>query len=113
MKGQDRKSHIEKQGERGITLLVGIVSLLFIIPSIGLVVDVGFLYATKARLQASVDGAALAAARALNVGTTTAAQTNAAQNNAVNWFNANFPAGSFGTLNTVMGPGNVVVFDDP
>ncbi len=113
MKGHDRKSHIEKQGERGITLLVGIVSLLFIIPSIGLVVDVGFLYATKARLQASVDGAALAAARALNVGTTTAAQTNAAQNNAVNWFNANFPAGSFGTLNTVMGPGNVVVFDDP
>jgi Flp pilus assembly protein TadG len=102
-----------KQKESGITLLLGTVSLLFIVPMIGLVVDVGFLYATKSKLQAAVDGAALAAARALNIGQSLASQTTSAQNNAVNWFYANFPSNYFGTQNTVMGTSNVQVFNDP
>lgn len=96
--------------ERGVTLLIGTLSLLFIIPMMGLAIDVGFLYSIKSKLQASVDGASLAAARALSIGQTLAAQTTSAQNNAVTWFNANFPSGYFGTYNTVMGTSNVNVY---
>src|SRR5580700_9277990 len=99
--------------ERGITLLLAVVSLLLIIPMTGLAIDVGFLYVVKAKIQAAVDGAALAAARALNLGQTTQAQAASAQANAVNWFYANFPVGYFGTNTTVMGTANVTVFDDP
>ena len=79
-----------KRGQSGSILFLGTASLVFIIPLLGLSVDASFLYAAKGRLQAAVDGAALGAARALNLGTTLVSQqTNAAQN-AVNWFYANF-----------------------
>jgi len=80
---------------------------------VGLLVDVGVLYSAKARLQASVDGASLAAARALNLGQTTDAQASSAKQNAVNWFYANFPNGNWGTTNTQMSQSTVNVFDDP
>lgn len=102
-----------KKNQSGITLLLGTVSLLFIVPMIGLAVDVGFLYAVKSKLQAAVDGAALAAARALSIGQSLGSQTASAQNNAVNWFYANFPSNYFGTQNTVMGTGQVNVFVSP
>lgn len=103
-----------RRGRRsGVTLLTGVFALTFIIPMVGLVVDVGVLYSVKARLQSAVDGAALAAARALNAGQTTEAQAASARQNAVNWFYANFPAGSWGTSSTVMGAADVQVFDDP
>jgi len=98
--------------EKGVTLFVATVSLVFLIPIVGLAVDVGFLYSVKARMQAAVDGAALGAARALNLGQTTSSQASAAQANAVNWFYANFPVAYMGTSNTVMGVGDVQVFDD-
>jgi Flp pilus assembly protein TadG len=98
--------------EKGITLLVGAVSLIFIVPLMGLVVDVGFLYATKSKLQASVDGAALAAARGLSIGVGLSAQTVSAKNSAVNWFYSNFPNGRFGTTGTVMSASNVTVAAD-
>ena len=84
-----------KDREKGISLMLAVISLIFIIPMIGLAVDVGMLYVVKARLQGAVDGASLAAARALNLGQTTAAQATSAKQNAVNWFYANFPAGSW------------------
>ncbi|MEO8098640.1 MAG: pilus assembly protein TadG-related protein [Acidobacteriota bacterium] len=98
--------------ERGVALLVGTASLLIIIPMVGLAVDVGYLYAVKARLQASVDGAALAAARSLNLGSSTAAQAASAQQNAVNWFYANFPSQNWGTTGTIMNTTRVQVYDD-
>lgn len=88
--------------EKGGILLLGTLSMLFIVPMMGLSVDVGFLYAVKSKLQASVDGAALASARALNIGSTLAAQEASATANATTWFNANFPAGYFGTYNTTI-----------
>ena len=103
---------MHRRKEKGITLLFGTVSLVFIIPMIGLAIDVGFLYAVKSKLQAAVDGAALAAARALTVGATTSSQASSAKTNAVTWFNANFPSGYFGTQGTVMGTSNVTVADD-
>jgi Flp pilus assembly protein TadG len=102
-----------KRKDQGFTLILGIISLLLIIPVLGLAIDVGFLYAVKTKLQAGVDGASLAAARALNLGQTTTQQAVSAQNNAVNWFYANFPVGYFGTTGTVMGTANVNVFNDP
>jgi len=103
----------ESAREKGVTLFVATVSLVFLIPVVGLAVDVGFLYSVKARMQAAVDGAALGAARALNLGQTTSSQASAAQANAVNWFYANFPAAYMGTSSTVMSTGDVQVFDDP
>jgi Flp pilus assembly protein TadG len=103
-----------RNGEKGAALFVAIAALVWvIIPMLGLFVDLGILYSAKARLQAGVDGAALAAARALNLGQTTAAQAVSAQQNAVNWFYANFPNGNWATSNTVMTTANVTVVDSP
>ena len=99
--------------EKGVSLLVGACSLVSIIPLVGLVIDVGVVYSAASRLQAAVDGASLAAARALNLGETTAAQASSAQQNAINWFYANFPTGNWGTTNTQMNTSTVQVFDDP
>jgi Flp pilus assembly protein TadG len=100
--------------EKGASLFVAIAALVWvIIPMLGLFVDLGILYSAKARLQAGVDGAALAAARALNLGQTTAAQAVSAQQNAVNWFYANFPNGNWATSHTVMTTANVTVVNSP
>lgn len=99
--------------QKGVSLLLAGLALTFIVPAVGLMIDVSVLYSVKARFQAAVDGAALAAARALNLGQTTSAQAIAAQNNAVNWFYANFPSGAWGTTNTQMSQATVHVFDDP
>jgi Flp pilus assembly protein TadG len=101
-------------GEKGASLFVAIAALVWVIlPMLGLFVDLGILYSAKARLQAGVDGAALAAARALNLGQTTAAQAASAQQNAVNWFYANFPNGNWATFNTIMTTANVIVVNSP
>ena len=91
-----------KCSERGTALVLGTASLVFLVPMIGIAVDVGFLYSAKARLQAAVDGSSLAAARSLNLGQTLAAQKATATQNAVNWFYGNFPPGTWGTTNTQM-----------
>ncbi len=107
---QNRKRN---RREKGAILILGTLSMLFILPMMGLAIDCGFLYAVKSKMQSSVDGAALAAARGLSVGQTTASQQASAQANAVLWFYSNFPNGYFGTYSTVMGTSNVQVFDDP
>jgi Flp pilus assembly protein TadG len=99
--------------QKGTSLFLGTIALVFLVPLIGLFIDVGILYAVKSRLQSSVDGAALAAARALNLGSSTASQATAAQQNAVNWFYGNFPNGNWATSSTVMTASSVTVADDP
>ncbi len=97
--------------ERGVSLIFGTAALaFFIIPMVGLAVDVGLLYMNKAKLQGAVDGASLAAARALSLGANTAAQTASAQQNATNWFNANFQTGTGLTSSTVLATPSV--YDD-
>ena len=98
--------------EKGISLIIATVSLVAIVPILGLFVDLGILYASKARLQAAVDGAALAAARSLNIGQTVTAQESNAKQNAVNWFYANFPNGNWSTYGTVLSSSNVSVVAD-
>ena len=106
------KQSVPRRGERGIVMFLGVLSIAVVIPMVGLSVDVGYLYASKARLQAAVDGASLAAARALNLGASTTAQATSAKQNAVNWFYSNFPPGNWATTNTVMTQANVQVYDD-
>lgn len=98
---------------KGVSLIVAAISLAFIVPVVGMMIDVGILYSVKARLQAAVDGASLAAARALNLGQSTTVQAASARQNAVNWFYANFPSNTWGTFSTQMGQATVNVFDDP
>jgi len=111
------KSHLRQSrtAENGASLLLAVMAMIFLIPMIGLAVDVGMLYVIKARLQGAVDGASLAAARSLNLGQTTAAQAVSAKQNAVNWFYANFPAGSWLTNSTLMDTSDTHahVYDDP
>ncbi len=106
-------SQRRRLAQKGVSLIVGTASLVLLIPSAGLSIDAALLYYTKARLQGAVDGAALGAARALTLGSTTASQATAAKQNAVNWFYANFPTTLWGTSNTQMDQSMVQVFDDP
>lgn len=103
-----------RRQESGVSLFVATTSMLFIVPMMGLVADTGFLYGAKSQLQAAADGSALAAARALRLGATTDAQRDNAKQNAVNWFYANFPTGTWGTTNTLMNTTDtyVSVYDD-
>ncbi len=103
-----------KMGERGTALIVGTCSMILVVPMIGLAVDVGLIYALKAQLQASVDGASLAAARALSLSASTASQVTDAQHNANNWFYSNFPNTYWGATSTDMAPddAHVHVYDD-
>lgn len=103
-----------KFGERGTALIVGTCSMILVVPMIGLAVDVGLIYALKAQLQASVDGASLAAARALSLSANTASQVSDAQHNANNWFYSNFPNSYWGATSTDMAPddAHVHVYDD-
>jgi Flp pilus assembly protein TadG len=101
--GQRRNDRGKKwRRESGTSLILGTASMIFLIPMVGLAVDTGFLYSAKARLQASVDGASLAAARALNLGATLQSQQAAAAQNALNWFYANFPSAAWATTGTSM-----------
>ena len=108
------KTSPRRREQSGIALFLATTSLLFIVPMLGLVVDTGFLYGAKTQLQGSVDGAALAAGRALRLGQTTASQATNAKQNAVTWFYANFPPNTWGTTNTYMSTNDtyVNVYDD-
>jgi von Willebrand factor type A domain/Putative Flp pilus-assembly TadE/G-like len=105
----------QKAGQRGTALIVGTCSMVLLVPTIGLAVDIGILYSLKAHLQASVDGASLAAARALSLSANTASQVTDAQQNATNWFYANFPNTYWNATSTDMAADDthVHVYDDP
>jgi Mg-chelatase subunit ChlD len=85
--------------QKGIFLPLTAVLLAVLIPIVGLAVDAGVLFVLKTMISASADAAAIAAARNLSVGLTIGEQTASAQARAVDFFNANLKAGSFGTKN--------------
>jgi len=78
--------------ERGVVLVYMAVILTALLLFSGLALDSGRAYVVKAQLSKAVDGAALGAARALNSGDP--------RGEAVRIFNANFPAGFFGTVSS-------------
>jgi len=89
----------KKEQERGVALLVTTLSMFLIIPTVGLAIDAGVLYAVRAKLSAAADAAALAAGRSLSVGLTLAEQEASAVARATAFFHANFPDGFFGSRN--------------
>jgi len=87
-----RKYPSKRQNQRGVvTLLYTLMMLFIIIPMAGLAIDAGIVYTIKTKLQAAVDGAALAAARSLNLVQDITVQQNPATTFATSVLHANFP----------------------
>ena len=82
-----------KKRSRGVAIVLTTLTMAVTLPLIGLGFDVATLYVVKSKLSAAADSAALAGARALSQGSTTAAQTNSAVSTAQSFFSGNFPAG--------------------
>lgn len=83
--------------KRGVVMLMFASLLIFIvIPIVGLAIDVGILYAIKAKLQTATDGACLAAARGLSRGLSLDAQKASATLTAERFFAANMPTSWMG-----------------
>jgi Flp pilus assembly protein TadG len=95
--------------QRGVIMMTFVLSLVFLTVTIGLAVDGGMLFLTRAKLQSAADAAALAATRSLNISTDNPTQLTDAQTAATNFFNANFPSGylnsSSNTINTTLNYG--------
>ena len=82
----------KKQGEKGVVTLLTVSGLVFfILPFVGLAIDSGLAYMAKARLQTAVDGAGIAAGRALSRGTDPTQQQTSSTDTAKRFFHANFP----------------------
>ncbi len=71
------------------------MTLVFIVPMVGLAIDAGILYTVKGKLQMAVDAASLAAARALSRGNDDATQQTNAIATAEEYVLLNFPTGYF------------------
>ncbi len=87
-------------GERGVIFIMLTLSLIMILPLVGLAFDCGMLYLTRTKLSAAVDAAVLAGARSLNRGLDLDSQRDSAEATAIEFFNANFPAGTLASSNT-------------
>lgn len=92
--------------ERGISLIFTAMTLVFIVPMVGLAIDAGILYTVKGKLQMAVDAASLAAARALSRGTDDTTQQNNATAQAEEYVLLNFPSGYFNVGTPTFGVNN-------
>ena len=88
------RSNPRDQGRSGSIIMWLAVSLVFLIPMVGLAIDVGIAYAVKARLSGAVDAAALAGAQSFSFAQSLTAQKQRAEDAANAYFAANFPTGS-------------------
>jgi Flp pilus assembly protein TadG len=85
--------------QKGVALIYATLTLMIILPLVGLAVDVTTLYLLRTKLLAATDAAVLAGARALGTGSSPSLQILNAQTAANRFFAANFPAGFWGTRN--------------
>ena len=86
-----------KTRRKGIAIVLTTLTLSVTLPLAGLGFDVATLYLVKSKLGAAADSAALAGARALSQGATSAAQTASAISTAQNYFSGNYPTGYWRT----------------
>jgi Mg-chelatase subunit ChlD len=102
-----------KLRERGIAIYVSCVILVMAIPMVGLAIDGTMLYIIRCRLQGAVDGAALAAAKALSRGNDDTAQKAAATTAAATYVKLNYPATYFFSSDATVStsPGADVIID--
>lgn len=77
--------------QRGAVAIMVAVSMLVLLAVVGLCVDAGLAYLVKARLNAAVDSAALAGARAVTTGNNQTEQIASARASAADFFAANIP----------------------
>ena len=82
-------AHPRLARQRGAIAVMVALSMIVLLGVVGLVVDGGMSYIIKARLNAAVDAAALAGARAVPLGNNQAEQRASAQAAAAKFFNAN------------------------
>lgn len=92
--------------QRGMSLLLASVAMVFTMSMVGLSVDAGSVYVIKASLSAAADAAALAAGRSVVLGNDVATAQAAATASAQRFFAANFPNGfmNVNTSNAVLTP---------
>lgn len=83
--------------QRGQILILTGLTLIVLIGAVGLGVDTGRAYGVKARLNAAVDAASIAAARALAEGTDDTTRIENAEAAAVRFFNLNYPSDFLGS----------------
>src|ERR1700730_3111065 len=89
-----------KSDQRGVAMIMLTVMMTTVlVPLVGLAIDGGILFMTKAKLQTAVDAASLAGGRSLSVGLDLASQTASCTNTVNAYFAANFPNGWFGATN--------------
>jgi len=85
--------------QKGVALVLSALMLLVLVPMIGLGIDGGAAYMLRAKLSAALDAAVLAGARSLSSGADIQSQAANASAVAREYFDANFPIGTWGSLN--------------
>src|SRR6202171_430789 len=99
-----RNSNRLKSDQRGVAIIMlTFMMTTLLVPLVGLAIDGGILFMTKAKLQTAVDAASLAGGRSLRVGLDLATQTASCTNTVNAYFAANFPNGWFGATNANVG----------
>ena len=88
---------IQSNEDKGQIIVLVAISLVVIMALAALAIDVGIAYGIKAKLNAAVDGAAIAAGHGVKQGTTDGVRIASAQNAAVKFFNANYPTDYMGS----------------
>ncbi len=93
-----KSSRLQRSG--GMALIVTAVSLVFLIPMVGMAIDGGMAFVVRARLGGALDSAALAASRGLTSGTSQSEAESAGTAAALNFLLGNFPPGYMNTSYT-------------
>lgn len=107
------KTQLPVRQKGQITIMVAML-MFGMLGIVGLAVDSGMAYVTKAKLNAAVDSAAVAAAKAVTTGKDQAEQTDNARQAAQKFFDANFPSGYLGaTASLDTSKSDFVQFDTP
>ena len=83
----------------GVALVLSALMCMAFVPVVGLAVDGAVVYMMRAKMSGAIDAAVLAGARSLNVGTNVSAQAANATAIAQKYFDANLPAGVWGSSN--------------
>jgi Flp pilus assembly protein TadG len=85
--------------QKGVALVLCALMLLVLAPMVGLAIDGGVAYLLRTKLSAAVDAAVLAGARSLSTGADLQSQRANATAVAQQYFDANFPAGTWNSRN--------------
>jgi Mg-chelatase subunit ChlD len=95
----NRPISLKRRGRQSGAAIVifSLLAVTVIIPMVGLAIDGGILYILQAKLSQACDAAALAGGRNLNNGNDFATQSTNAQATMTQFFNANYPSGTWNT----------------